>query len=606
MSLLGGLLGGAGKVLSIKFVADIDQAMRNLDRLTMKAAKAAGITGTEGGQLDMLRGGFRGIFGRLEGSLLQRLTKGFGEMGEAGENALMKIAGKAGIAAAAVLGLAAAMKKMVEYGTEIENQMMMWEVVMGSRERARQTMQEALRFSLLTPFTPTEVFGATTAASTYNLDMYRRGAYGLGQNQNLAQIISGMGAVPGGHLTGGAPLGMVRAMHAVARGDLRLLRPYRGLMRTAVDPNSGQQYDAYEAAKAAGPIGSSTFLNKLIEGLGRVRAFSELAERQSNTISGLWSTITGYVEEFWIKLGGAAEGEGFVTFWTQLRNILKDVRDAGLRIMEYLGPGLVETGRAMGAALKGVWDTLKVIWQILGPVILPILQMIWQIFRSVLAISIALIETFVRFFRLISEVGVVLMGWSERLTGFGASLARIVDWLTKLVLWLQMIFQMMGIAIDGYIAQIRDALMSIPGWFERMFTAIGNTITSFYERHKSKLDPIINILRASYGIATLGASELAIQAYRHREQLAPVAGAAFDATRAGNPILNPLGLLGAYGDAANLLTTPSLGSSQQVGGLGTQINTTINIKEANRQDLRDVVPTNMSGNPNAAVQRRNK
>ena len=72
---------------------------------------------------------------------------------------------------------------------------------------------------------------------------------------------------------------------------------------------------------------------QMIEELAKVPKIMALANEQADTMATMWSTITGYAEEFWMDLTGAGEETGVVTLWSQLKDILKDIRDGGEKLL---------------------------------------------------------------------------------------------------------------------------------------------------------------------------------------------------------------------------------------------------------------------------------
>lgn len=349
MNLLSGFGSGVTKSLVIRFIADTARASRKIDMLMNKIQRGTSRTATQ-------------KMGFLEG-LLRKTTSGFNEMGEAGEAAFSKIAKKATVVLGILVAFGYSMRQTFKFGTLVENSLVALEVLQGSTARAQKTMKDAMRFSLLTPFTPSEVFSATQAAAQYNIDLYKKGAYGLKGNQNVAQILAGMGSFVD---LSGNKIGMARAAHAVMRGDYRLLRQYRGL----VSP-------AFETAKQAGKVGTPQFTQKFIEELGKIPQIMEMAKKQSETVSGLWSTISGTFEEFWMKFSGAGEEKGVITFWSRIRETLLDIRGFMLNLIDYIGPGLTEIGSVFGSAIKEIWFFLKAIFNLAKP----LLKVLWAGFR---------------------------------------------------------------------------------------------------------------------------------------------------------------------------------------------------------------------------------
>jgi hypothetical protein len=220
LRVLGGLGSGSARSLVIRFIADTARASRDIDNLMLKVRKIHGMGAPKEGYL---AGGFRGIFGQMEYSLLNRLTRGFKEMGESGAVALEGLALKLGIITGSLIAFGYTMKKTFEFGNLVEGATLQLEVLTQNVQRAHGMMREARMFSIRTPFTPSETFMATAMAEQFGINPYRKGAYNLGQNRFAMEVIAGLGSYRD---IQGRPMGMARAVYALARGDRRLLRPY--------------------------------------------------------------------------------------------------------------------------------------------------------------------------------------------------------------------------------------------------------------------------------------------------------------------------------------------------------------------------------------------
>ena len=402
MNILSGF-GGGGRNLTIKFVADTAKAGRDIDK----------------------------FFNQIQSKNAATKISGIGKMGEIGSSGfLSRAAGFFGIttaalkAGAAVTAFGIAMKETFSFGNLIEGSIAQLKVFTGSVEKSHAIMEEAIRFSMLTPFKPGETFAATSMAQQYGIDMFAKGKYGLGANRSASEIVAGLASFRNAQ---GEAVGLNRAVYAIAGGDTRLLRPFGPQVRAA-----------YEASKKAGALRTSAQINAFLEGLGKIPQVMEMAKMYSETVSGLWSTIVGYGEEFWIRFSGAGEKPEVLTFWSQIRDILKDVRDMGAPVMLYLKAGLVESGASLGASIKSIWLGIKIIFKMLEP----ILKIAWQIFRVFTALAttvfVALIKSFeflynavIRFFDALGDnanLNNMVLYMEQFVTGFQIALNGLVIW----------------------------------------------------------------------------------------------------------------------------------------------------------------------------------
>lgn len=409
-------------------------------------------------------GGGTKKFGEMAGARLSGLSNA----AEGASGSIMGMIGKfgkmAGVIGLVVLGLTMMAKALnailgpiFHHGNIIEGNLIQMEVLLGNAHRANAMMREAIRFSVLTPFTPEETFGAVTASLQYNIDPFKKGAYGLGQNQNVMQILSGLGSFR--DIQGNA-LGVERAAHAVMRGDYRLLRPYRGIVQPA-----------FETAKKAGHVGTPAFTQKFIEELGKIPQIMAMAERHSNSMAGMWSTIKGFAEEFWIAVSGAGEMQGVVTFWSQLKDIVKDIRDGGLQFLDYIRPGLVEFGAMIGSIFKFIWDMAKAAWNFLNAtgMLTAFFKIIWQLLRAIFSIVTGVLRTASQLVSLFVDLFMVLFRSFDRVFHFSDFLGGLVKYVTQFVTGIQIMFHMLGIFIRGISREIVQA-------FERMIQAMKNWI----------------------------------------------------------------------------------------------------------------------------------
>jgi hypothetical protein len=315
-------------------------------------------------------------------------------------------------------------------------------------------------------------------AQQYGIDMFAKGKYGLGANRSASEIVAGLASFRNAQ---GEAVGLNRAVYAIAGGDTRLLRPFGPQVRAA-----------YEASKKAGALRTSAQINAFLEGLGKIPQVMEMAKMYSETVSGLWSTIVGYGEEFWIRFSGAGEKPEVLTFWSQIRDILKDIRNMGAPVMLYLKAGLVEWGASLGASIKSIWLGIKVILKLLEPV----LKIAWQIFRVfsalVTTVFVALIKSFeflynavVRFFAALGDNANLnnMVAYMEQfVTGFQiACIALTIGWgaaLDRMALDLEKFidnpaFRMLKAFLSGVFSKEGAAMATAGGLFGMFFGAAG-------------------------------------------------------------------------------------------------------------------------------------
>ncbi len=347
-----------------------------------------------------------------------------------------------------VVGLTLAFGKLMErtfhYGNIIEQSRMVLTSIWNSEKRAVKAIQGMREFSRITQHSPEEVVGATTMLAKYNVDPFEKGAYGLAGNKNVMNLMSGLAAMPG---MGGQPIGLDRAVNAAIAG--RDVRPLKAL--------GPEVLAAYEKAREAGMSGTPEYIKVMLEELAKVPKIMELANAQANQLSTMWNTIKGYAEEFFMDFSGAGEETGIVTLWSQLKDILMVIRDEGEKFVVYVGPYLTELGAALGTTFKTLFDTLRLIWKIVGPKLVPAFKIFVQLSRIAMEIWKALWNTFIQLGKILVEIVTLPFRLLNAIFGINVRIENIIGNLQKLVLGLQITFMFLRIYLDGILEDVENS-----------------------------------------------------------------------------------------------------------------------------------------------------
>ena len=605
-------LGGGKRSIVIQFIADTVKAARDIDNLTKKMDKARSMSSRGGAGIssgfsswdrDWYKNAFaspgwqQGLISRTRGPIIPRdrnvdflarrkFELGIGKLGESAGNASGSILGMigkfgkmAGVIGIVILGLRTLGKvlgtffgKILHHGNLIEGNLIQMEVLLGNQRRANDMMKEAIRFSMLTPFTPEETFGAVTASLQYNIDPFKRGAYGLGQNQNVMQILSGLGSFRD---IRGQALGVERAAHAVMRGDYRLLRPYRGIVQPA-----------FETAKKVGHVGTPAFTQTFIRELGKIPQIMAMAERHSNSMAGMWSTIKGFAEEFWISISGAGEMAGVVTFWSQLKDIVKDIRDAGIQIMDYLKPGLTEIGSAIGSVFTFIWDLLKQIGKLLGPVLVPGLKIIWQLIRLIFVFVEQILYFVMWIIRVVVQLVSIFVGWFDKLFGLSDRIKAMTSWLVDFIAGMKAAFELDKIYLEWLVDNIGVKFNAFIDRMLKKLREVWDFLKRFYQENHRLIDFFL----------TFGMSE-ALQTDPNRSALGTARSVAGSIAAGASKVLQSeavSGVAGVAGRAAQAVVTGDWENVASGGNGGTVIDnrsTTVHLHPSTRNDARDAAGT---------------
>jgi len=472
---------GSRKV-SIDFVADIAKAERSIERLQKKIttlqqtqrAESAGTFMTR--NLSKLQpGGSWGPTGSLNpasanlkfienigkdtakkmsffGSMMEKINPKFvrfaSSMGvlSPGIARVTSALGPLGIAAvgltAVFLGLKKLFEATFEMGNLVEGAMLQMQQISGRSEKStiEGLLKPAMKESLLTQFTPAQMLSATQMAVQYGIDPFKQGGHGLNKDTTAMKLISSMGSFRDSH---GKAMGPERAIYAIARGDRRLLRPY-----------GRDVQNAYEESKSAGKTGSGAFVDTFISKLGKIPYLMNMAEKQARTMAGEWSTISGFTEEFFFALSGAGEETGVVTLWSQVRDILKDVRVGGIQFMSAISPFVTEFGTFIGSILKFIWDSIKLIWSIIGPVLIPAFKIMVQLVRIIFEVGKAIASTFISLAKIIISVVSAPIKLLSSILGVSNGIKRITDGLSEFVTGLQVTFSLLEVFMEGVVQKI--------------------------------------------------------------------------------------------------------------------------------------------------------
>jgi phage-related protein len=475
------------KELKIRFISDIAKAVRDIDRLEKRIdklnSKAAKGTGTPGAAVK--GGGF--IRSMMSGgSGTGALTQAVGMFGALTNSTSLLVGAFGGLnpaviaATTAFYGFIHAMQKTFEFGNLVEGSIIQMEAITGNEKKSRKLIDKAIENSLKTQFTPGQAIGATQMAVQYGIDPYAEGKYGMKGKSTAMDVINAMGSFMDSE---GKAMGPQRAVYAITRGDRRLLRPY-----------GRDVQNAYESSKEAGNVGSAAFVDAFMEKLAKIPYLLTLAEKRSNSIEGLWSTISGYAEDFWIYFGGAREEEGVITFWSQIKDILRDIRDYGETFSKYIRTFAREWGTMLGASIKFVWEMLKQIGQLVAPVLIPGFKMLVQTMRIIFEVVKFILNVIIQIGRVLVAVLMIPYRILDALFGVGDKLKNIIDEMSEFVTGLQVTFMLLEIFIKGVVDSIVQGIDNMIAKLK----SFAKVFSDFYNNNKRAID----------ALTTLGASEI--------------------------------------------------------------------------------------------------
>jgi len=433
------------KNLVVKFIGDTKHIDKNLSMLEKKFTSIGKKTGSS------VAGG------NIRSSIFGAGASGMNMMKNAAGGLIDKITSLSPVVKgliAGFVGLVASMRSAVRAGIQAENAIATLEVTTGNAGEALRLYRHALEASARTPFDPRELASAYAQASQFGINATEQLASGV----DFSTLISGMGSFRDAQ---GQLIGPVRAVNALVSGQVEQIRQY-----------GPEALMAYNRARQAGQIGSQRFIRTLVNEMSQIREIGQMAERQSRTVSGLWSTISGYSGLFWTHISGAAESRGTITLWSNLRDIMKDISDGLNSLLTTMKPTLVEIGAVIGNVMKFMFDIGKAI----GEAILPPLQMIWSVFGPILTVIFKIfgyvLKVVGKIVNLIGRLIGLAIRAAANIKGITDGIGEAVGWLQKLITWLEITFMFALNAIDAIIESIVDFFENLPEHISNALNAL--------------------------------------------------------------------------------------------------------------------------------------
>lgn len=364
---------------------------------------------------------------------------------------LQAIPGWAKVAIIALLGL----RQIFKFGNVIEQAKMVMESIYGSENRALKTVAGMREFSRKTQFLPEAIVGGTTMLIKYGVDPFKKGAFGLAKDKHAMDIMAGLAAMPGME---GQPIGLSRAINAAIAG--RDIRPLKAL--------GPEVLAAYTKARKAGISGSPEYIKVMMTELAKIPRIMALAEAQLNTMTGMWSTIKGYVEEIFMDISGAEQQRGVLTFWSQIKSILIEVRGVGEQLITKLKPFFIEFGAMLGSIIKYMYTSVKYFFNLIRPLLPPILAILRIFNQLIIFVAQTLTKALELFMKIVNRF----------YKAFGID--KLMNKLEEFIVGLQMYIQFWGIYIDYAFEKI---IKNIDKLFEKLkalkpfMELLGNAVT---------------------------------------------------------------------------------------------------------------------------------
>jgi len=303
---------------------ELDQFQRNLDETPAHAGKAKR-------SLSSLGSGGRGSFAGLGG-----IVKG-------------AIGPLAAFAGAAGLGLVGS--RIVSLGAQMEQTRISFTTFLrGNKQAADGLINQLNQFANVTPFTNAKVIQASRTLLAFGMDANEilptlkfLGDVSAGTGKDLSELGVIFGQIKGaGRLMGQDLLQLINA----GFNPLQVISEKTGRSMADLKDDMSKGLISFDMVKQA-------FKDATSEG----GLFFNLMQKQSQSLSGRWSTLVGKLEMIGITLGESAAGP------------LGNLVNLGIQVVEWFSNNLGNLGdvfRPLGEAMAPLWAGIREIGEALG------------------------------------------------------------------------------------------------------------------------------------------------------------------------------------------------------------------------------------------------
>ena len=337
------------------------------------------------------------------------------------------------IAVGAFTALAAGFPKMISAGREAEDALVKLEVLFKSGTKAAEMYQKSLDFSTKTPFDPKEIVQASVVAGQYGKDLFKKID---GTQVKAANLVADMASFSG--------QSMEQAATALYRGDLALLDKY-----------GKQGRKAYKDALKSGKLGTDEFIDAFTKNMGNVKTWMGMAEKKSKTISGIWSTIKGNLNLIFTYFSGATEGKGITTLWTNLRDIMTEISDVIGNVVKFMKPLFTDIGEMIGNTFRVIFELFKTLWVVLKPVLMPVLILLYGVFKVALWIINTTLKIIVWVLQVIQKAFNWFYDFLDNLLGITRAIKAIVGYTKAFIINFKIMWTIITVYINSWIDKMK-------------------------------------------------------------------------------------------------------------------------------------------------------
>jgi tape measure domain-containing protein len=398
------------------------------------------------------------------------------DMGDKGGGGFMSFAGKAAIAAAAVLGIGYAIKAtvgpMISIGMEAQNLRTNLDVLTGSAESGAKMYKQLVDFAAKTPFESTELVAASTQMLSFGIaqdkimpNLQALGDVAMGNKEKLSGLTYAFSQVQStGRLMGQDLLQMIN----------NGFNPLEQISRT-----TGKSMKDLKKDMENGAISADMVSQAFQDATGPGGRFFEGMDKGSKTLSGRMSTLRdnsktairaaiGIDESGNVKEGGIFDtiSKSVEKLFPIMESLAKNIGPAVTNFFKGLGDvfnALKPVFAILGAMFKEVVEQVTKFWKENQNWLIPVLKVVAGILGGALLVSLGII------------IGILWLGFAA----FNALRAAIIwagEAIANIIIWFaNMISTIVNFFADAP-TKLYEAGKSLIEGFLRGVVEIGNTI----------------------------------------------------------------------------------------------------------------------------------
>lgn len=353
------------------------------------------------------------------------------------------------------IGVASAIAKkglssIIQSGIKAEGTIASLTVLLGSETAALKNYAMAIELSRKVPFDESSIVAASALAAQFGMrDAFAKTMVGANNTKvSVMEIVAGMASFRDeeGHM-----LGMQHATTALLRGNMFMLKNFRGLL-----------LPAYNEAKKIAQPGTVMFSQEFISRVAKIPEFMKMAAIQSQTVESYWNKIKNSSSMIATYFSGVTEGRQAHTFWNTLREMLEGISKAADSSVEHNKTLLMTLGDTTALLFKTSYQMMRNLWMIAGPA----MKFVWDVVAYGIIAIITPINWILRAIIYTGEKAIVISKalWdvTEKLLGLNVSLEKVSNWTGNVFLKIQEMGVFIKSTFDGLIDSIVEFITRLP------------------------------------------------------------------------------------------------------------------------------------------------